>query len=70
MLKQSQPLDLKYFERFSHDSESVDYSDEKIKSQSIGKMFESLLTNKRKIDISLRLNWLLRDFSNFFYDIK
>ena len=43
MLIQTQLLDLKYSERLSRSSESLDYSDDKIKSQSIGKMFESLL---------------------------
>ena len=70
MLNPSQPIDPKYFEGLSQNSESLDYSDDKIKSQSIGKMFESLFEDNRKIGIGLRLNWLLRDFSNFFYDIK
>jgi len=70
MLIQSQPLDPKYSEGLSQNSESLDYSDDNIKSQSIGKMFESLLDDNRKIGIGLRLNWLWRDFTNFFYDIK
>ena len=70
MLNQSQPIDPKYSERLNQNSESLDYSDDKIKSQSIGKMFESLLEDNRKTGIGLRLNWLWRDFINLLYDIK
>ena len=67
MLIQSQPLDPKYSERLNQNPESSDYSDSKIKSQSIGKMFESLLDGNKKIGIGLRLNWLRRDFINIFF---
>jgi len=70
MLIQSQPIDPKYSERLNQNPESLDYSNDKIKNQSIGKMFESLLKDNRKIGIGIRFYWLWRDFTNLFYDIK
>ena len=70
MLNQSQPIDPKYYELFNGNSESLDYADDMIISQSIGKMFESLRNDNGKINIGLRLNWLWRDITKFFYDIK
>jgi hypothetical protein len=74
MLKFSQPLDSKYYEKLmkNRENEETDFSEDKIKAQAIGKMFDDILdgSKRRKINISLRIYWLLRDIKWFFYDVK
>jgi hypothetical protein len=76
MLSLSQPLDSKYSEileeKRKYKDEENEFSERKIKSQYIGKMLEDLLDEdkKRKIGLRLRLTWLWRDITGFFYDVK
>ncbi|MCL2007160.1 MAG: hypothetical protein FWG77_03655 [Treponema sp.] len=74
MLKYSQPLDPSYSEKIlkNRKNDTTGFSEDNIKAQAIGKMFEDILNKngKRKISISLRLHWLLDDIKRFFYDLK
>ena len=74
MLIQSQPLDFKFCEQIGLDKRNKqnEFDERKINKQYIGKMFGDLLdkSNKRKIPVSTRINWLWRDIKYFFYDIK
>ena len=74
MLLNSQPLDPKYAEKLgiNKEDEEIEFSDDKIKTQTIGKMFDDILddSRKRKISLSLRFSWLWRDITGFFYNFK
>ena len=74
MLSFSQPLDSKGYEKITKNAEieETEFADNKIKSQSIGKMFEDILdeNGKRKVSLSLRLYWFWRDIKWLFYDVK
>ena len=74
MLKSSQPLDATYAEKLMKGKEhnEDDFSEEQIKTQFIGEMFEDFLddTKKQKISLGLRFYWLWRDIKRAFYDFK
>ena len=70
MLIHSQPIDSRYYKMFDEDTESIQFSERKIKKQYIGKMFGHLHENDRKIGIGLRFYWIWQDITGFFYNIK
>jgi len=74
MLIQSQPLDPKFCEKLGlkEDDEFSDFSEDNIKTQSIGTMFDNISkkSSEQKISLGLRLSWLLNDIKGAFYDMK
>ena len=68
MLLNSQPLDPKFCDKFKVDDN--DESERKIKSQHIGKMFDDIIDDKRKIGLKTRIDWIWRDIKGVFYDMK
>ena len=74
MIRLSQPLDSGYSEKMIEKSEHEEtkFSEDRIKSQAIGKMFDDILEEKekRKISLGLRFHWLCRDIKQLFYDTK
>jgi hypothetical protein len=73
MLLHSQPLDSKYCENSKLNNKEISgFSKKQIKTQSIGKMFDHLLDDdkKQKIGLGVRFNWLWRDITEVFYNIK
>ena len=63
----SQPIDSKFYKKFN--LEDVSESEQKIKSQSIGRMFDDI-GEKNKINLNMRFNWIWRDVKGAFYDMK
>ena len=74
MLMQSQPLDPKVCEKMGLDKKDDDsgFSDDKIKEQFIGNMFDRFFGDdgKQKITLGLRLHWLNRSIKDFIFDTK
>jgi hypothetical protein len=74
MLHFSQPLDSKYSEILMKNSEEeeTNFSEDKIKSQTIGNMFDDFSDEckKRKPSLGLRFYWLWRDIKDAFYNTK
>jgi len=64
----SQPLDDKVAKKMGLDD--ADYNDRTIMSQRIGKMFDFLDEEDRKIDLKTRIEWKWRSIKDFFYNVK
>jgi len=72
LLNNSQPIDPKFYEQLDlPDSEELKGRTEPVIShQRIGKMFDDLFEDNRKISISQRLKWKIDNIKNKYYDIK
>jgi len=72
MLIHSQPLDSEFCEKMGLNkiNEDMEFAEIKIKKQYIGKMFDDILGDERKIPINTRIYWVWRDIKGFFYDMK
>ena len=74
MLKDSQPLDSKFAEKLmkGREHDEADFSEDQIKTQFIGEMFEDIFDDakKQKISLGLRLEWLYLDIKGALHDLK
>jgi len=66
----SQPLDPRFAKKFETGEHEL-MTDQNIKSQYIGEMFDNILNrDKRKISFATRMGWKWRRFKDWYYDKK
>ena len=72
MLIHSQPIDPKFYKKLNLSDSDISKERPKpvIKSQRIGKMFDDLLSDDRKISLMTRLKWKKDNARNKYLDIK
>ena len=68
MLRSSKPLNPKQFKKKEPYNQD-DFSDESIKTQRIGKLFDDMIDKSHKISFKTRLEWLWRDIKGAYHDM-